>query len=71
MSQPLELHIPSVLATIDMMQSWESDATARAELLEQHLRYVLEIARTWQPDYANPVDIATLNMAEMLMTPNA
>jgi len=57
--------------TIDMLQSWEADATARAELLEQHLRYVLEIARTWTPEYAQPVDLATLNMAEMLLTPNA
>ena len=56
--------------TIDMLQSWEADATARAELLEQHLRYALEIARTWQPEYATPVDLATLRMADVLVTPN-
>ena len=56
---------------IDLLHSWEADAQSRANILEQHLRYVLEIARTWTPEYAQPVDLATLRMAEMLVTPNA
>lgn len=46
-----------------MWQSWEADAQARAELLEQHLRAVLEVARTWQPDYATKMDLDTLQHA--------
>jgi hypothetical protein len=48
---------------IKMIQGWEADAQRRAELLEQHLRAVLEIARTWQPDYATKMDRDTLDMA--------
>ena len=47
-----------------MLQSWEADAQARAELLEQHLRAVLEVARTWQPDYATKMDRDTLQHAQ-------
>lgn len=49
---------------IKMIQGWEADAQRRAELLEQHLRAVLEVARTWQPDYATKMDCDTLQYAE-------
>lgn len=49
---------------IKMIQGWEADARRRAELLEQHLRAVLEVARTWQPDYATKMDRDTLQHAE-------
>ena len=49
---------------IKMIQGWEADAQRRAELLEQHLRAVLEVARTWQPDYATKMDRDTLQHAE-------
>ena len=45
---------------IDLLHSWEANAQARAGLLEQHLRAVLEIARTWQPEYATKMDRDTL-----------
>lgn len=51
------------VAVIDMLKSWESDANRRAERLAQHLRNVLEIARTWQPDYATKMDRDTLDLA--------
>ncbi len=46
-----------------MWQQWEAEAQARADLLEQHLRAVLEVARTWQPDYATKMDRDTLQHA--------
>ena len=49
---------------IKMIQEWEADAQRRAELLEQHLRAVLEVARTWQPHYATQMDRDTLQYAE-------
>lgn len=49
--------------TIELLCSWEAEAQARAELLEQHLRAVLEIARTWQPDYATKMDRDTIQYA--------
>lgn len=49
---------------IEMLRSWETDAQARAELLEKHLRNVLEVARTWQPDYATKMDRDTLQYAQ-------
>ena len=52
------------VAVIKMIQGWEVDAQRRAELLEQHLRAVLEVARTWQPDYATKMDRDTLQHAE-------
>lgn len=52
------------VAVIDMLKSWESDANRRADRLEKHLRNVLEIARTWQPDYATKMDRDTLQHAE-------
>ena len=48
------------VVAIQMVQSWESDSQARSELLEQHLRLVLEVAQTWQPDYATKMDRDTL-----------
>lgn len=48
---------------IKMIQGWEADAQRRVELLEQHLRNVLEIARTWQPEYATKMDRDTLALA--------
>lgn len=62
------------VAVIDMLKSWESDANRRADRLEKHLRNVLEIARTWQPDYATKMDRDTLQHAEDFAdrkTPNA
>lgn len=50
-------------AVIDMLKSWESDANRRADRLAQHLRNVLEIARTWQPNYATKMDRDTLDLA--------
>lgn len=52
------------VVAIQMVQSWEADAQARAELLEQHLCAVLEVARTWQPDYATKMDRDTLQHAQ-------
>ena len=51
------------VAVIDMLKSWESDANRRADRLAQHLRNVLEIARTWRPDYATKMDRDTLDFA--------
>lgn len=52
------------VVAIDMLQSWEADAQARADLLERHLRLVLEVAMTWQPDYATKMDRDTLQHAQ-------
>jgi hypothetical protein len=52
------------VSVIEMIQGWEVDAQSRAELLEKHLRLVLEVARTWQPDYATKMDRDTLQHAE-------
>lgn len=46
-----------------MLQSWLADADSRIELLSQHLRAVLEVAHTWQPDYATVMDRKTLRLA--------
>jgi len=51
------------VAVVNMLRSWEIDATRRVDILEQHLLSVLEIARTWQPDYATKMDRDTLDMA--------
>ena len=58
-----------VVAVIDMLKSWEADATRRADRLAQHLRNVLEIARTWQPDYATKMDRDTLDLAASEIEP--
>ena len=55
---------PDPVAVIEMLRSWEVDAQRRADLLQQHLRAVLEIARTWQPDYATKMDRDTLQHAQ-------
>lgn len=55
--------IEQLRTRIDLLQSWEADASARAEGLSIHLRAVLEIAHTWQPDYATEMDRATLALA--------
>lgn len=59
--------ITDPLAVIAMIQQWEVDAQRRAELLEEHLRAVLEVAETWQPDYATAMDIATIKHARALV----
>ena len=51
------------VAAIEMLQGWEVDAQARCERLEKHLRLALEVARTWQPDYATKMDRDTLQCA--------
>ena len=51
-------------SAIDLLHSWEADAQARAGLLEQHLRAVLEVAYTWQPEYATKMDRDTLHYAK-------
>jgi hypothetical protein len=61
------------VAVVQMLRSWEVDASVRADRLEQYLRNVLEIARTWQPDYATKMDRDTLDLAaaEVGERPNA
>lgn len=49
---------------LDLFQSWHDDDRRRIELLEQHLRAVLEIAGTWQPDYATKMDRDTIQFAK-------
>lgn len=56
------------VAVINMLRSWEADAQRRSELLEQHLRSVLEVAKTWQPDYATKMDRDTLEHAQESLT---
>ncbi len=48
---------------LDLFQSWHDDDRRRIELLEQHLGSVLEIAGTWQPDYATAMDRKTIQLA--------
>lgn len=48
---------------LDLFQSWHDDDRRRIEQLEQHLRAVIELARTWQPDYATTMDRSTLRFA--------
>lgn len=55
---------PDPVAVIQMLRGWEVDAQRRADLMEKHLRAVLEVARTWQPDYASKMDRDTLQHAE-------
>lgn len=49
--------------TAAMIRDWQDQDRRRAELLEQHLRSVLEVARTWQPDYATALDRRVLDLA--------
>ena len=62
--ETLDALLVEAAQTIELWCSWEADAQARAELLEQHLRAVLEVARTWQPDYATKMDMDTLRYAQ-------
>lgn len=48
---------------LNLLRSWEADARKRAELLATHLNAVLEVAYTWQPDYATKMDMDTLAFA--------
>ncbi len=48
---------------LNLLRSWEADARKRAELLATHLKAVLEVAYTWQPDYATKMDMDTLAFA--------
>lgn len=50
-------------ALADMHKQWAIDDRRRVVLLEDHLRQVLEVARTWQPDYATAMDRKTLELA--------
>lgn len=52
------------VAAIEMLWSWEAESSARVALLEQHLKAVLEVARTWMPDYASTMDRDTLKYAD-------
>ena len=47
----------------ELVRSWHADDQRRVNLLVQHLRAVLEVARTWQPDYATKMDRDTLDLA--------
>lgn len=51
-------------AEIDMLRDWEHAASARSEALATHLRYVIEIACTWQPDYATKMDLDAIAQAK-------
>lgn len=53
----------------DVMMSLAADDAARIHLLEAHLRQVIEIARTWQPDYATKMDLDTIGMADAALPP--
>jgi hypothetical protein len=55
--------IEDMRTRLDIYQSWHFDDVRRIELLEQHLRAVIEVARTWQPDYATKMDRDTLRYA--------
>ena len=48
---------------LKLLRIWEKDARRRAEMLEQHLKAVLEVAYTWKPDYASKMDLDTLAIA--------
>jgi len=50
-------------ALADMHKQWAVEDRRRAELLADHLRQVLEVARTWQPGYATAMDRKTLELA--------
>lgn len=53
----------------DVMLGLSADAFARIELLESHLRSVIEIARTWRPEYATKMDRDTLDIAAAALPP--
>lgn len=53
----------------DVLLGLAADDAHRIEVLTSHLRSVLEIARTWQPDYATKMDRDTLHIAEAALPP--
>jgi hypothetical protein len=58
----------------DMLKSWLVEADASNDRLKKHLHNVLEIAHTWQPDYATKMDRDTLALAAQAIAyepPNA
>lgn len=50
-------------ARYDMLKGWLVDADAVNDILKKHLGSVLEIAYTWQPNYATKMDRDTLTLA--------
>lgn len=50
--------------TIDMLRSWLVEADASCRALTEHLNSVIEIAETWQPDYATKMDLDTIRFAK-------
>ena len=55
-----EIAVSILKETLDLTQSFKDDAQSQADILAQHLRLVLEVARTWRPDYATKMDDDTL-----------
>jgi len=51
----------------ELLRTWEADAQAKAARLAKHLQDVLEVARAWQPDYAQKMDRDTVRLAEELL----
>ena len=47
----------------DMLKGWLVEADAVNDILKKHLGSVLEIAYTWQPNYATKMDRDTLTLA--------
>ena len=47
----------------DMLKSWLVEADASNDRLKKNLSSVLEIAYTWQPNYATKMDRDTLTLA--------
>ena len=47
----------------DMLKSWLVEADASNDRLKKNLSSVLEIAYTWQPNYATTMDRDTLTLA--------
>jgi len=50
-------------ARYEMLKSWLVEADASNDRLKKHLHNTLEIAYTWQPDYATKMDRDTLEIA--------
>lgn len=47
----------------EMLRGWLVEADSSNEILKKHLCAVLEIAHTWEPDYATKMDKETLSIA--------
>jgi len=56
--------VPDDESEHDVMMGMAADDQVRIETLTIHLRSVIEIARTWQPDYATKMDRDMLDLAE-------